>query len=433
MRMTDIIMKKRRGLPIDTREIEFFVRGYAEGEIPDYQAAALLMAICFRGMDERETADLTLAMARSGDEIDLSAIEGVKVDKHSTGGVGDKISLIAGPLAASVGIPVAKMSGRGLGHTGGTLDKLESIPGFRTSLSKEAFIDQVNRLKLALTGQTADLAPADKKLYALRDVTATVDSIPLIASSVMSKKIASGADRIVLDVKTGSGAFMKSREEARKLARAMVDIGSRLGRKTVAVITDMSQPLGREVGNANEVREAIEVLRGGGPDDVREVALTIASHMAALGGAFASWKDARPALEAALADGRALEKFRQFVAAQGGDTAVADDPGRLPRASRTVPVRAAADGTVAAIDAESIGRAAMMLGAGRRTKDDDIDHGAGITVIRKIGDDVRQGDTLCELHTNAPDTAAAEALVLEAYTIGSGRVERPPAVYEVVE
>lgn len=433
MRMTDIILKKRRGLPLDTREIEYFIRGYTEGEIPDYQAAALLMAICFRGMDERETADLTLAMARSGDEIDLSAIQGVKVDKHSTGGVGDKISLIAGPLAASAGIPVAKMSGRGLGHTGGTLDKLESIPGFRTSLSKEAFIDQVNRLKLALTGQTANLAPADKKLYALRDVTATVDSIPLIASSVMSKKIASGADRIVLDVKTGSGAFMKTREEARRLARAMVDIGNRLGRRTVAVITDMSQPLGREVGNAGEVREALEVLRGGGPDDVREVALTIASHMAALGGAFASWEEARPALEAALTDGRAWEKFRQFVAAQGGDTAVLDDPDKLPRASRTVAVRAASDGTVAAIDAEAIGRAAMMLGAGRRTKDDEIDHGAGITVIRKIGDEVRRGDTLCELHTNRSDTAAAEALVLEAYAIGADRVERPPAVYEVLE
>lgn len=421
MNMVELIRKKRRGEPLTQEEIGGFVAGYTRGDIPDYQASALLMAICFRGMDARETADLTLAMADSGDRIDLSAVRGIKVDKHSTGGVGDKISFVVAPLVAAAGIPVAKMSGRGLGHTGGTIDKLESIPGFRTELPNEQFLDNVNRYGMAIVGQTGNLAPADKKLYALRDVTGTVDSIPLIASSVMSKKIASGADCIVLDVKTGSGAFMKTAAEARQLAEAMVAIGQSLGRRTVAVITDMNEPLGREVGNANEIREAIATLRGEGPADIAAISLALAAHMTVLGGAFPDYDAAQERLAAMLASGEALAVFRRFVLAQGGDAAFIDRPELLPEAKRHIEVRAAAYGYVAGIDAEAVGLAAMALGAGRRRKDDAIDHAAGVTLLRKTGERVEAGEPLCVMHTNGDNVEEATRLLEHAYAIGADR------------
>ena len=424
-RMVDVIQKKRRGLELSKEEIEFVVEGYTKGEIPDYQMSALLMAICFQGMSERETADLTRSMADSGERIDLSSISGVKVDKHSTGGVGDKTSLIVAPLAAAAGVPVAKMSGRGLGFTGGTIDKLESIPGFRVELSREQFLSNVNRFKLALAGQSGNLAPADKKIYALRDVTATVESIPLIASSIMSKKIASGADCIVLDVKTGNGAFMKSLEEAEQLARSMVNIGKTLNRTTVAVITDMSQPLGHEVGNANEVREAIEVLRGGGPDDLVFISLTLAAHMSVLAKVFRTYEEAFERLEEMLKSGRALEKFRQFVEAQGGNPGVADNPDLLPQARYHTEVKAEHDGYVGAIDAEKVGLAAMMLGAGRKKKEDRIDHAAGVTMKKKIGQRINAGETIAVLHSNDPDVTAVKNMLVQAVQI---RPTAPPPI-----
>ena len=434
MRMVDIIRKKRHGGVLSKEEIEFVVKGYTDGRIPDYQVSALLMAICFQGMDERETADLTMAMADSGDRIDLSGIRGIKVDKHSTGGVGDKISLIAAPLAAAAGVPVAKMSGRGLGHTGGTVDKLESIPGFRIELTGEQFIGNVNRIGMALAGQSGNLAPADKKLYALRDVTGTVESIPLIASSIMSKKIASGADCIVLDVKVGTGAFMKRLEDARALAKAMVDIGNRLGRTTVAVITDMNQPLGYEVGNANEVREAVDVLRGrGSSDDLRTISLTIASHMTVLGGIYPNYEEAYAALSRMIESGQAIRKLREFIEAQGGDPGVVDDPAKLPQAKYSVEVKADAAGYVQGIDAERIGISAMMLGAGRKTKEDRIDYAAGVTLVKKIGDAVAAGETLCVLHTNLESPGEAEAAAKSAYSIGAERPGKLQYVYDVVK
>jgi pyrimidine-nucleoside phosphorylase len=433
MRTVELIRKKRDGMALTGPEIEALIQGYTRGDVPDYQMAALCMAIYYRGMTEREIADLTAAMVRSGETADLGAIHGAKVDKHSTGGVGDKTSLIVVPLVASAGVPVAKMSGRGLGHTGGTVDKLESIPGFRIELTREEFIRNVNAHKMALVGQSGNLAPADKKIYALRDVTATVESIPLIASSIMSKKIASGADAIVLDVKVGSGAFMKSLDDARALARTMVEIGRRLNRTTVAVLTDMNEPLGFEVGNANEVREAIDVLNGRGEARLTELCLTLAAHMAVLGGAFADDEEARAQLAAHLADGRALAAFRTFVQAQGGDPAVVDQPDRLPAAAHHVEVKAEADGYVTAIDAEGIGTAAMRLGAGRRTKEEAIDHAAGITLRKKVGDAVRRGETLCVLHTNRPEAADdAAALVAAAYRIGAAAPEPQPIVYEIL-
>ncbi|MDD4503838.1 MAG: thymidine phosphorylase, partial [Clostridiaceae bacterium] len=330
MRMYDIITRKRNGEELTKEEIQFFINGYTEGSIPDYQASALLMAIYFQGMSKKETAELTMAMVNSGETVDLSAIKGVKVDKHSTGGVGDKISLIVIPLVATLGIPIAKMSGRGLGHTGGTIDKLEAISGFRTELTRDEFINNVNKYKMAVSGQSGNLVPADKKLYALRDVTATVDSIPLIASSIMSKKIASGADCIVLDVKVGSGAFMKSVEEAVELAKTMVEIGKSLNRETVAIVTDMSQPLGHEVGNSNEIKEAIDVLKGKGSEDETEVALTIASYMAILGGAFEDFDKAYSELQGIIRTGKAIDKLKLLIQIQGGDTEVVDNTDKLP-------------------------------------------------------------------------------------------------------
>lgn len=432
MHMLDLIDKKKNGKKLSKEEIYYVVQGYTEGKIPDYQISALLMAIYFQGMDAEETRMLTMAMVESGDQIDLSAIKGVKVDKHSTGGVGDKVSLVVIPLVASLGIPVAKMSGRGLGHTGGTIDKLESIEGFDIGLSMDKFMENVNTYKMAIVGQTGDLTPADKKLYALRDVTATVDSIPLIASSIMSKKIASGSDAIVLDVKVGNGAFMKTLEDARALAKAMVSIGRGLGRETVAVLTNMNEPLGKEVGNANEVREAIRTLKGEGEQDLVNVSVTIAGHMAVLGGAFSTVEEAEKAIRENMKNGRALEMLKTLVRIQGGNVSQIDDPETLPTAQISVPVIAAGTGYVHEIKAEEIGTAAMLLGAGRETKEDVIDYAAGITLLKKVGDAVKAGDVLCTLLTNRENYQDAYSKAQEAYEIAEEKPEEIPFILDVI-
>jgi len=434
MHMYDLILKKRNGGELSASEIDFFISGYTRDEIPDYQAAALLMAIYFQGMNSRETAALTMAMVNSGTQIDLSEIPGTKVDKHSTGGVGDKTTLILGPLAAAAGVPVAKMSGRGLGHTGGTIDKLESIPGFNTALEPAAFIRQVRGINIALMAQTGALAPADKKLYALRDVTATVDSIPLIASSVTAKKIASGANAILLDVKCGSGAFMKTRAEAAALAGAMVDIGRRVGREMLAVVTDMSRPLGRFVGNALEVREALDTLRGQGPDDLRELCLTLGSHMLVLGKVESSYAPARARLKKILQNGAALRKFQALVEAQGGDPGVINNPDKLPDASIKQETPSPRAGYVVSIDAMQVGRGAMLLGAGRMTKDDTIDHAAGLELKKKPGEPVKEGEPLAILHTNRENTLAdAAAAITGAFIISDAPPAPAPLILETVE
>lgn len=433
MRMVDLILKKRNGGELNEEEIRFVVEGFTNETIPDYQMSALSMAIYFNGMTEKETAALTMEMVKSGDVIDLSNIEGKKVDKHSTGGVGDKISLIVAPLVASIGIPVAKMSGRGLGHTGGTIDKLESFPGFNVELTEEQFTKQVNDIKMSIIGQTGNLTPADKRLYALRDVTATVDSIPLIASSIMSKKIAAGADSIVLDVKTGSGAFMKSFEDAKALAEEMVAIGKNVGRQTVAVITDMDQPLGFEIGNANEVKEAIEVLSGKDVNDLKTIALTIAGHMAVLGEFYPTFDEAYADLEKRMADGHALEVFRQFVAAQGGDASLVDDLSKLPQAKYETTFVAKQAGYVESIIADEVGVAAMLLGAGRATKDDQLDFAAGITLEKKVGDKVEVGDVIAVLRSNKEDMTSALERMDHAYTIGATQPEARPLVHAVIQ
>lgn len=432
MRTVDLIAKKRDGGELTPAEIDYLIKGYTEGNIPDYQMSAFSMAVYFRGMSERERADLTLAMAASGDRIDLSGISGVKVDKHSTGGVGDSTTLVLAPLVASVGVPVAKMSGRGLGHTGGTIDKLASIPGFQSELRSETFVELVNRNGLAVVGQSGNLTPADKKLYALRDVTATVESIPLIASSVMSKKIAAGADAIVLDVKTGDGAFMKELADARELAQAMVGIGRQVGRRTVAVISDMSQPLGRAVGNALEVREAIDTLRGAGPADLTELCLVLGSQMAVLAGQAADAGQARRLLEDAIASGRALAAFRRFVEAQGGNPDVTEQPELLPTASYRIELRARETGYVAKLAAERIGLAAMMLGAGRATKDDAIDLAVGIVLCRKVGDPVALGEPLAVIHANRRNVDDVVQLLHGAITITGDPIRPPALIYDIV-
>lgn len=429
MRMYDIILKKREGLELTGKEIKFFIEGYTAGSIPDYQAAAFLMAIFFRGLNTRETADLTMSMASSGDTADLSALPGIKVDKHSTGGVGDKTTLVLIPLVAAAGVPVAKMSGRGLGHTGGTVDKLEAIPGFRVELEMAAFIRQVKEVGAAVVSQTGHLAPVDKKLYALRDVTATVDSIPLIAASVMSKKIAAGADAIVLDVKAGSGAFMRNVEQALKLAKTMVGIGRQAGRRTVALVTDMDQPLGYAVGNALEVIEAIETLKGQGPPDLTELCLALGSQMLLLGGKAASPEEGRGILSGLLGNGGALAKFEELVSAQGGDARVAKDSAFLPRAALQEKVYAAGEGFVQQINAERIGRAAMVLGAGRETKESSIDLFAGVVLGKKVGDPVKSSELLAVLHSNnSGKIPEAAQIVREAFTIGAGRPGKRPLV-----
>lgn len=404
MRMYDVIHKKREGGELTTNEIHFFVQGVTRGEIPDYQASALLMAIFFRGMSQRETAALTLEMARSGDMVNLSSIPGVKVDKHSTGGVGDKTTLIAAPMAAACGIPIAKMSGRGLGFTGGTVDKLESIPGYRTALPEEEFFGIVNEIGISLIGQSGELAVADKKIYALRDVTATVDSLPLIASSIMSKKIAAGADAILLDVKTGSGAFMKTEQDALALAQTMVDIGAGAGKRTAALITDMNQPLGRTAGNAIEVAEAVETLHGNGPADLTELCIHLAGNMLWLADK-GELSDCLAMAKATLAHGSAFQKLRAMVQRQGGDVSYLDHPEKLPCAPAYA-VQAEQDGFVAAMQTEEIGAVAGMLGAGRERKEDKVDPAAGIRFVKKIGEPVQRGETLAFLYTNRPDQVA---------------------------
>lgn len=400
MRMVDIIEKKRDGQELTTAEINFFIEGYTKGEIPDYQASALAMAIYFQDMNDRERADLTRAMVKSGDTIDLSAIDGVKVDKHSTGGVGDTTTLVLAPLVASLGVPVAKMSGRGLGHTGGTIDKLESIAGFHVELTREQFIDLVNRDKVAVIGQSGNLTPADKKLYALRDVTGTVNSIPLIASSIMSKKIAAGADAIVLDVKTGDGAFMKTQEDAEELAHAMVRIGNHVGRKTIAIISDMSQPLGFAIGNALEVKEAIETLQGKGPKDLTELVLTLGSQMVILAGKAKTSEEAKEMLLDAIHSGKALAKFKEFLANQGGDASIVDDLTKLPQAKYKIELPAKQSGYISRMVADEIGVASMILGAGRATKEDVIDLAVGLVLHKKVGDKVEEGESILTIYSN---------------------------------
>jgi len=428
MRTVDMITKKRDGGELTELEINSLITDYTNGSIPDYQMAAMAMAIYFRGMTPTERANLTMAMVHSGDTIDLSDISGVKVDKHSTGGVGDTTTLVLAPLVASIGVPVAKMSGRGLGHTGGTIDKLESIPGFHVEIDNKTFIDLVNQNGLAVIGQSDNLTPADKKLYGLRDVTGTVNSIPLIASSIMSKKIASGANAIVLDVKTGDGAFMKSMSEAEELAACMVDIGNRVGRRTIAVLSDMSQPLGNAIGNALEVREAIDTLRGVGPQDLTELCLILGSHMAVLSGVAADQSEARKLLEQAISSGQALDKFKTFLAAQGGDASVVDNLDRLPTAKYRMEIPSKEAGFVAGIAAENMGIAAMLLGAGRATKDSEIDLAVGIVLHKKIGDSIEIGESLATIHANNEEVDAVTAKLYESIRIQQQSVTPPSLV-----
>lgn len=429
MRMYDILAKKRDGGILTDEQIQFFIDGYVSGAIPDYQASALLMAIFLKGMTPHETAALTRSMAQSGDLVDLSSIDGIKVDKHSTGGVGDKTTLIVAPVVASLGVRVAKMSGRGLGHTGGTVDKLESIPGFRTTLDREAFFDVVRRVGVSVIGQSGNLAPADKKLYALRDVTATVNSIPLIASSIMSKKIAAGSDRILLDVKTGSGAFMKTLEDSIALAKEMVSIGEHVGRRTVALITDMDRPLGCAIGNALEVREACETLQGRGPADLTEVCIELAANMLWLAekGELAQ---CRSLAKQQIANGEAFAKLKEMVQAQGGDTSVLDDPSRFDRSNVYYEVLAQREGFLYAMDTERCGIASMELGAGREKKEDPIDYSAGIVLRKKVGDFVRKGEVLASFYSSEESKCrTAEQTFTQALRIQDARPEQTALIH----
>ncbi|MDT2613028.1 pyrimidine-nucleoside phosphorylase [Enterococcus dongliensis] len=431
MRMVDLIEKKRDGNVLSKEEIDFIIEGYTAGDIPDYQMSALLMAIFYQDMTDEEISHLTLAMANSGDIIDLSSIDGIKVDKHSTGGVGDTTTLVLAPLVASVGVPVAKMSGRGLGFTGGTLDKFESIPGFKIELSDQEFIDVVNKSKVAVIGQSGNLAPADKKLYALRDVTATVDSIPLIASSIMSKKIAAGADAIVLDVTTGEGAFMKNIEDAKRLAKTMVRIGKLAGRQTMAVISDMSEPLGEAIGNSLEIVEAIDTLKGHGPADLTEMCYVLGSQMVVLAKKAETLEEARAMLEEALHSGKALEKFREMVKDQGGDVTVIDQNEKILTAEYEIDLPAKSSGYVTKLVANEIGIAAMLLGAGRKTKEDDIDHAVGIKLHKKIGDSVAEGEALLTIYANSKELAEVEKLLYQNISIGD-LPEEPILIHDII-
>jgi len=429
--MVDVIAKKRDGKELTKEEIEFFVKGYTAGDIPDYQASSLAMAIYFQDMTDEERANLTMAMVESGDQIDLSEIEGIKVDKHSTGGVGDTTTLVLAPLVAALDVPVAKMSGRGLGHTGGTIDKLEAVEGFHVEISEQEFIDLVNKDKVAVIGQTGNLTPADKKLYGLRDVTGTVNSIPLIASSIMSKKIAAGADAIVLDVKTGAGAFMKTIEDSELLAHAMVKIGNNVGRNTMAIISDMSQPLGRAIGNGLEVKEAIETLKDEGPEDLTELVLTLGSQMVVLAKKAETLDEAREKLLEVIQNGKALEKFKVFLENQGGDGSVVDDVTKLPQAQYTFEVKAETSGYVSHIVADEIGVASMLLGAGRATKDDIIDLAVGLVLNKKVGDKVEAGESLVTIYANQEDVKDVEAKILENITISDEQV-KPTLIHKVI-
>ena len=433
MLMTDLIVKKRDGGELSHEEINFMIDGYTRGQIPDYQMSAMCMAILLRGMTDRETLEMTMAMVHSGETLDLSPIQGVKGDKHSTGGVGDKTSLVLCPMVAACGLKVAKMSGRGLGHTGGTIDKLESFPGFTTGISEETFFKNVNEIGIAIAGQTADLVPADKKLYALRDVTGTVPSIPLIVSSIMSKKLASGADVIVLDVKCGSGAFMKTEQEARTLAQGLTRIGRLAGRKCAAVITDMDQPLGWAVGNALEVKEAISVLKGEKGGDLLELCLTLGSCMLTEAGLAGSIEEARTKLEKTISDGTALEKLSQMVTAQQGDGRDVYDTSRLPLAPVQLEVPAMEHGFVRRIEAEQVGLVSMHLGGGRATKDSEIDLSVGLVLHKKVGDSVEAGESLATIHASSQEKAAEAAELLRAcYSLSPDPVQRSPFIKDII-
>lgn len=429
--MVDVIEKKRDGKALTQEEIEFFINGYTKGDIPDYQASSLAMAIYFQDMNEEERANLTMAMVNSGDVIDLSLINGIKVDKHSTGGVGDTTTLVLAPLVAAVGVPVAKMSGRGLGHTGGTIDKLESIKGFHVEISEDEFVKLVNENQVAVIGQSGNLTPADKKLYALRDVTGTVNSIPLIASSIMSKKIAAGADAIVLDVKTGNGAFMKTLEDAENLAHAMVSIVNNVGRNTMAIISDMSQPLGRAIGNALELKEAIDTLKGEGPEDLTELVLTLGSQMVVLAKQAKTLDEARQLLLNAIKDGSALAKFKVFLEQQGGDATVVDDPDKLPTAQYKIEYKAKSNGVVSELIANEIGVASMMLGAGRQTKEDEIDLSVGIVLHKKVGDTVQIGEPLLTIHSNRQNVDDVIDKLDQSITIQE-HSEAPTLIHKII-
>lgn len=432
MRMYDIIRKKRDGGQLTEREIAFFVKGYTKGDIPDYQASALAMAIFFNGMTEEETVCLTKEMADSGDKVDLSRFGELSADKHSTGGVGDKTTLIVAPLVAAMGLKVAKMSGRGLGHTGGTVDKLEAIPGYKTELSSEEFFSITEKCGLCVIGQSGNLTPADKKLYALRDVTATVDSIPLITSSIMSKKLAAGSKTIVLDVKVGSGAFMKSVADAEKLAAQMVKIGNSCGRNTAAVLTNMDIPLGRAVGNSLEVIEAVELLKGNGEEDLKQVCLTLAANMVSLGLKI-NYEKAFELAKNTLESGKAFEKMKEWITLQGGDVSYIEDTNCFKKAAFTYEVKAESDGCISSMNAEEIGMAAVMLGAGRATKNDTIDHTAGIVLCKKTGDAVIEGDTIAILYTNREERLVeAKKRYLSAVEIGQKSYDKP-LIYKVIK
>lgn len=434
MRMYDLIMKKRNGGSLSQEEIEYMITGYTAECIPDYQMSAMMMAIFFRGMSAGETTALTMAMAHSGDMIDLSGIKGTKVDKHSTGGVGDKTSIALTPMVAACGVKIAKMSGRGLGHTGGTIDKLESFAGFSTGITEEHFVRQVNEIGVSIMGQTADIAPADKKLYALRDVTATVDNMSLIASSIMSKKLASGADAIVLDVKTGSGAFMKREEDSFALAQEMVTLGNMAGRKTIAVVSDMDQPLGYAVGNALEVKEAIATLRGEGPEDFTKLCMTLGAYMLIAGGAADDEAEAEQKLQRVIADGSALKKLADFVQAQGGDAQAVYDTSRLPQAAIVEEIAAPQDGYVSKIDCDEIGICSLLLGGGRETKESEIDLAVGLLLHKKVGDQVEKGESLATIHANDADKlAAAKERFLKAYHFAARPVQDTALIKGVVQ
>lgn len=433
MRMYDLIMKKRNGEALSKDEIDFMIKGYTEGSIPDYQMSAMMMAIYFKGMDEDETVHLTLAMKNSGDTLDLSAIQGIKVDKHSTGGVGDKTSLALTPMVSACGLKVAKMSGRGLGHTGGTIDKLESFPGFSTEISTEKFIQNVNDIGIAIMGQTADLAPADKKLYALRDVTATVDNLSLIASSIMSKKLAAGADAIVLDVKTGSGAFMKAEEDAKALAKEMVSLGKNAGKKTCAVISDMDQPLGCAVGNILEVKEAIDTLCGKGPDDFVELCLTLGSLMLVNGEIVSSVEEGRKRCQEAISSGKALEKLHDFICAQGGDGDFVYHTDRFEHAPIIEEILSPATGYISHIVCDEIGICSLILGGGRETKESEIDLRVGLVLHKKVGDYVKAGESLATIYAADEDKKqSAVDRFLKAYSFSDREVEKAKIIKDIL-
>ena len=434
MKMKDIILKKRNGLELSTEEIDFFVQGFTKGEIPDYQASALLMSIFFKKMNKKETADLTMSIVNSGDKLNLDKIKGIKVDKHSTGGVGDTTTILLAPMVAACGVPVAKMSGRGLGHTGGTIDKLESFEGFSVELSEEKFIENVNNIGLALVAQTGHLAPADKKIYALRDVTATVDNMSLIASSIMSKKIASGADSIVLDVKVGEGAFMKTEEDAKALASEMVSIGKSVGRNTIAVISDMDQPLGYAIGNSLEIIEAINTLKGNGPKDLLELSLVLGSNMLVLANRVSTYEEGRLLLEENIKNGKALNKLKEFVASQGGNPEYVDNIDLFEKAQYIVEVKSIKSGVISKIHAEALGIIAMELGAGRDTKESSIDLTVGIVLNKKRGESISEGELIATIYANDMEKAEkAKQDIINNIVVAEEYIENIPLIYNIVK